>query len=91
MYTTINKIRASNPPCDGKGLGLLIDRVGLAYGDDKPIPMRVVLEAVGLFPAIWCLRTIDGHDDKKDEFKAFCDAGATMERITDKFLELFGE
>jgi len=93
MYTTINKIRASNPPCDGKGLGLLIDRVGVDYGDDKPISMSVVLDAVGLFGAIWAIRTIDGYEDIKNEFNAYCCSNSSLSigEIKSKYLEFFGE
>lgn len=58
--------------------------------DDDPIPMRKVLEAVGLQGAIWALRTLDGAAAEKVEFYKFCSTPATQEEITIKYLELFG-
>lgn len=69
----------------------MLNYTGKSHGDDEPISMRVVLEAVGLFGAIWAIRTLDGIDKQRDEFTEFCSNGATQEQITVKFLELFGD
>ena len=50
------------------------------------------MDAVGLLGAIWCLRTIDGHEAEKAEFQAFCESGPrTQEEMTIEFLLLFGD
>lgn len=77
-------------PCD-RGWNAILNYVGKMRPDDDPISFNRVLDAVGLLGAIWCLRTIDGCEKEKDEFKTFCDKGATPEQMTIKFLELFGD
>lgn len=90
MQTTLAKIRAHGP-CD-RGWNAILNYVGKSYDLDDPISFNKVLDAVGLFGAIWCLRTIEGHDDKKGEFKYFCETGPrSNEELTIKFLELFGD
>lgn len=88
MHTTLNRIYEAGP-CK-RGWGAILNYTRKAAPDDTPIPMRQVLEAVGLLGAIWCLRTIDGAEAEKEEFHNFCNQGATQEQITVKFLELFG-
>ncbi len=89
MKTTLNKIKAHDH-CD-RGWNAILNYVGKDCGYDDPIPMNKVLDAVGLLGAIWCLRTIEGAEQEKQEFLEFCANGATQEEITIKFLELFGD
>lgn len=88
MKTTLNKIYAASP-CD-RGWNAILNYVGkIDY--DQPISMNTVLDAVGLFGAIWCLRTLDNCDEQKRAFDKFCNTGASIDEIRLKFFELFGD
>lgn len=90
MQTTLNKIHEEFP-CD-RGWNAINNYVGKNYDPDAPISFNKVLDAVGLMGAIWCLRTIEGHEDTKADFMAFCETGPrSNEDLTLKFLELFGD
>lgn len=89
MNTTLNKILEHNP-CN-RGWGAIINYVGKDYDRDQPISFTVLLDAVGLFGSVWCLRTVKGHDDIKQQFHDFCLSGRSKEEMEIKFLELFGD
>ena len=68
MQTTLRKIRGARP-CgmhleNDRRIGYLKLRHGLGKdcSDDKPIDITTIVEINGLDDALWCLRTVDGHD-----------------------------
>lgn len=89
MYTTLNKIIASGP-CE-RGQAAIFKYLDKDKPDDEPISFIDIYYAVGLLGAIWCLRTLDGHEDIKQAFLEYCSEGHTQEEMVLKFLELFGE
>ena len=90
MQTTLRKIQAHGP-CD-RGWNAILNYVGKKQPDDDPVSFVTLVDAVGLLGAIWCLRTIDGHEAEKAEFQAFCESGPrTQEEMTIEFLLLFGD
>lgn len=89
MKTTLNRIK-KHEPCD-RGWKAILNYVGKSQPDDDPISMNTVLDAVGLLGAIWCIRTLEGCDKEREEFDKFCSAGASIDEIRSKFLELFGD
>ena len=90
MRTTLNKIYECDPECK-RGWNALLNYTGKAAPDDDPVSFNTILEAIGLFPAIWCIRAIEGHEDIKKEFHDFCTIDNSVDEIRDKFLELFGD
>lgn len=91
MYTTLNNIKnAGGDVYCPRGWNAILNYVGKTEPDDDPITFYTLVDAVGILGAIWCLRTIDGHEDKKQAFLECCSQEATQEIITTKFLELFG-
>lgn len=93
MYTTLNNIKnARGDVYCPRGWNAILNYVHKLHPDDEPISFHTLLNATGLFGAIWCLRTIDGHEKQKAAFHAFCSEGKhTQEDMTNKFLELFGD
>ena len=89
MHTTLNKIVACNPCARGKEA--IFKYVGKEKPDDEPIGFDDILRAVGLLGAIWCLRTLDGHEEDKQTFLEYCASdGHSHEEMEIKFLQLFG-
>lgn len=66
IYTTLNAIRAHGP-CgvkrgDNHGWNKLLAHLGKTRADDEPLGLDVILASNGLDDALWCLRTVEGHD-----------------------------
>lgn len=59
IYTTLNRIR-EHAPSDSVWRKLLT-HLGKTAADDEPLAYSVVLEAVGLNGALWCLRAEPQH------------------------------
>ena len=60
MYTTLNKI-LEHPPCESRWAELL-NNLGKPCADDEPLSILTVLDSNGLDDALWCLRSVEGHD-----------------------------
>ena len=60
LYTTLNKIRG-NEPCES-GWKKLLNHLGKTKADDEQLSFRTILESNGLDDAIWCLKSVEGHD-----------------------------
>lgn len=71
VYTTLNKIRAFEPP---KSLWeKLLSSLGKTAPDDKPLALVSILESIGLDGALWCTRTVfNEHREKIVEFAIRC-------------------
>lgn len=59
IYTTLNRIREHDPCADG--WGKLLKYLGKTGPDDAPLAYIVILDAVGLDDALWCLRAEPQH------------------------------
>lgn len=59
IYTTLNHIREHNPCADG--WRKLLKYLGKTGPDDAPLAYIVILDAVGLDDALWCLRAEPQH------------------------------
>lgn len=89
-HTTLAKIYSVND-CK-RGWEVLLKYLGKSDMDDEPIPMRKLVDAVGIMGAIKMLKTIDGMDDEKQSFMRWCGGyGRSQEEITIEFLRVFGE
>jgi len=62
MKTTLNKIRSHYPCADG--WEKLLNSLGKTKADDEPLDLLVILVSNGLDDALWCLRAVEGHDDR---------------------------
>ena len=79
MKTTLQQIRAAGP-CglhldeDGQRTGYLKLKhyLGKGYGDDAPISLATVLDSNGLDDALWCLRSVKGHEREMRLFAGWC-------------------
>lgn len=60
LYTTLNKIRESQPCSDG--WEKLLKHLGKTRADDEPLAFSTILESNGLDDALWCCRTAPEHD-----------------------------
>ena len=70
MKTTLNKIRL-NSPCDS-GWKKLLKNLGKTKADDEPLLLTTILESNGIDDALWCLRTVDGHEREMRLFAVEC-------------------
>lgn len=68
--TTLNQIRKRHPCANG--WKKLLKHLGKTEADDKPLSLLTILESNGLDDALWCLRTISGHDDEIRAFATWC-------------------
>lgn len=59
IYTTLNRIREHAPCADG--WRKLLNHLGKTGPDDTPLAYIVILDAVGLDDAMWCLRAEPQH------------------------------
>lgn len=89
MKTTLNQIYAVCE-CD-QGWNALLKYLGKTEPDDEPLSMTTIYNALGLMPAIWAIRTIEGAEREKKLFNIFLSSGASEADIKVKFLELFGD
>ena len=66
ITTTLRKIR-QHDPCK-EGWHTLLSYLGKTGADDDPLPLVTILQSNGLDDALWCLRTITGHDKEPMEY-----------------------
>lgn len=88
-YTTLAKIYLVND-CK-RGWEVLLKYLGKSDMDDDPIPMRKLVDAVGIMGAIKMLSTVDGMEHEKTEFRSFLCHKHTQDEITIEFLRVFGD
>jgi hypothetical protein len=70
ITTTLRQIRQHNP-CS-EGWRTLLSSLGKTGVDDEPLPLVTILQSNGLDDALWCLRTIIGHDKEITRFALAC-------------------
>jgi len=70
ITTTLRQIR-QHSPCSSSWRTLL-SALGKTGIDDEPLPLTTILRSNGLDDALWCLRTITGHDKEIIEFSLAC-------------------
>ncbi len=70
ITTTLRKIR-QHDPCK-EGWRTLLTFLGKTGADDEPLPLTTILQSNGLDDALWCLRTITGHDKEITRFALAC-------------------
>jgi hypothetical protein len=79
MKTTLNKIR-QHQPCK-RGWETLLASLGKTKADDAPLDLLNILESNGLNDALWCLRTVEGQDQKIR--KLACDFALSVAHLWD--------
>ena len=70
ITTTLRKIR-QHDPCK-EGWRTLLTFLGKTGVDDEPLPLTTILQSNGLDDALWCLRTLEGHDKEITRFALSC-------------------
>ena len=70
MKTTLNKIRAKSPCADG--WAKLLKSLNKTEADDESLSLTTILDSNGLNDAIWCLKAVDGHDQKIRLYAVWC-------------------
>ena len=70
ITTTLRQIR-QHEPCS-EGWRTLLTFLGKTGADDDPLPLVTILQSNGLDDALWCLRTITGHDKEITRFALSC-------------------
>ena len=70
ITTTLRQIR-QHDPCK-EGWRTLLTFLGKTGADDEPLPLTTILQSNGLDDALWCLRTITGHDKEITRFALAC-------------------
>ena len=70
LYTTLNKIR-NKYPCES-GWEQLLKHLGKTKADDEQLSFKTILESNGLDDAIWCLKSVEGHDREIRLFALAC-------------------
>jgi len=70
ITTTLRQIRQHNP-CK-EGWRTLLTFLGKTEADDEPLPLTAILQSNGLDDALWCLRTLEGHDKEIIRFVLAC-------------------
>jgi hypothetical protein len=70
VKTTLNKIRAHSPCIDG--WEKLLKNLGKTKEDDEPLCISSILKSNGLDDALWCLRTVEGHDRQIRLYAVWC-------------------
>ena len=81
ITTTLRQIRQHNP-CS-EGWRTLLTFLGKTGADDDPLPLVTILQSNGLDDALWCLRTITGHDKEITRFALAC-AQEVKQLMTDQ-------
>ena len=81
MKTTLNKIR-EHDPCT-EGWKKLLKHLGKKQADDEPLAITTILDSNGLSDALWCLRSVEGHDREIRLFAVWC-ARQVQHLMTDK-------
>lgn len=89
-HTTLAKIYQVND-CQ-RGWKALLNFLCKTEIDDEPIPMRKLVDAVGIMGAIKMLSTVEGMREDKESFMRYCaEYGRSQEEITIEFLRVFGD
>ena len=70
MNVTLNKIR-SKPLCT-EGWKKLLTSLRKTKADDEPLSLITILDSNGLDDALWCLRTLEGHDKEIYLYAVWC-------------------
>ncbi len=70
ITTTLRQLRRHSP-CS-EGWRTLLSYLGKTGVDDEPLPLVTILQSNGLDDALWCLRTITGHDKEIIRFALAC-------------------
>jgi hypothetical protein len=70
ITTTLRQIRQHEPCADG--WRTLLTFLGKTRVDDEPLPLTTILQSNGLDDALWCLRTLEGHDKEITRFALAC-------------------
>lgn len=70
MNTTLNNIRKHNP-CE-KSWRELLASLGKTQADDEALPLRYILDTLGIEDAIWALCSIEGADREVRLFACDC-------------------
>jgi hypothetical protein len=70
ITTTLRQIRQHEPCADG--WRTLLTFLGKTRVDDEPLPLTTILQSNGLDDALWCLRTLEGHDKEIIRFALAC-------------------
>ena len=70
IHTTLNKIREHGPCADG--WAKLLRHLGKTQADDEPLALATILDSNGVDDALWCLRSVDGHDREMRLFAIWC-------------------
>lgn len=70
MKTTLNQIR-EHSPC-ASGWGKLLRSLNKTTPDDEPLDIAYIVRSNGLDDALWCLRTVQGHDKEVRLFTIWC-------------------
>jgi hypothetical protein len=60
VCTTLNRIR-KHAPC-ASGWETLLRSLDKTKPDDEPLPLTDILDSNGFDDAVWCLRSVRGHD-----------------------------
>jgi len=81
MKTTLNKIRTKKP-C-AYGWKKLLAHFGKTQADDEALSIITILDSNGLDDALWCLRTVTGHDRELRLYAVWC-ARQVQHLMTDK-------
>jgi len=69
-YTTLNKIRTTQPCSDG--WKKLLRNLKKTKSDDEPLSIITILDSNGIEDAIWCLHTVDSIDRDARLFAVWC-------------------
>jgi hypothetical protein len=70
MNTTLNKIKSKSPCTDG--WKKLLTTLGKTKADEEPLSLITILDSNGLEDALWCLRTLEGHDKEIRLYAVWC-------------------
>ena len=70
MKTTLNQIRDESPCADG--WKKLLAHLGKTQADDEPLSIITILDSNGLDDALWCLRSLTGHDREIRLYVVWC-------------------
>ena len=70
ITTTLNKIRAHDPCCEG--WQKLLKSLNKTTADDEPLSLEHILNSNGLDNAFWALRTIDGYQNAMRLYACYC-------------------
>ena len=70
MFTTLNAIKQHGPCVSG--WRKLLNTLGKSSTADEPLSFSTILDSNGLEDALWCLRTLGGHQQEKRLYAVWC-------------------